>query len=128
MAENLNFDFSDLIENADTVREITTPKEKPKKKQFLEFEISEDDSPLKVAIIERINEKQITLADVCAYCVKACGGDKKKGQALGYNVVNCLRVSNSMNDSKFSMWCDLLNLDILLVDRKAPDTDDENDN
>ena len=117
------FDFSDLIDKSDAVREIVTPKEKPKKKEFIEIEINENDSPLKAAIVERINAKKISYADVCEYCIRISDGDKKKGQALGYNVINCLRNSNSMNDSKFSMWCDFLNLDVLLVDRKT-DTDE----
>lgn len=125
---NIDFDFSDIIENSEKVREITTPKEKPKrKKEYIEIEITDDDSPLKAAIVERINKKKITYADVCDYCVRISDGDKKKGQSLGYNIINCLRNSNSMNDSKFTMWCDFLNLDVLLVDRKPTETLDDSD-
>lgn len=125
---NIDFDFSDIIENSEKVREITTPKEKPKrKKEYIEIEITDDDSPLKAAIVERINKKKITYADVCDYCVRISDGDKKKGQSLGYNIINCLRNSNSMNDSKFTMWCDFLNLDVLLVDRKPAETLDDSD-
>ena len=125
MGLNDNFDFSDIIENSDIVREITTPKEKPKRKEYIEIETTDDDSPLKVAIVERINKRKISYADVCEYCIRISGGDKKKGQSLGYNIINCLRNSNSMNDSKFTMWCDFLNLDVLLVDRNPVETLDD---
>ena len=129
MAEtNNNFDFSDIIEQSEKVREIVTPKEKPKrKKDFIEIEITDDDSPLKAAIVERINKRKITYAEVCDYCVRISDGDKKKGQTLGYNIINCLKNSNSMNDSKFTMWCDFLNLDVLLVDRKQLESSDDSE-
>ena len=128
MEMNNDFDFSDIIENSEKVREITTPKEKPKrKKEYIEIEITDDDSPLKAAIVERINKKKITYSDVCDYCIRLSDGDKKKGQSLGYNIINCLRNSNSMNDSKFTMWCDFLNLDVLLVDRKPTETPDDSE-
>jgi len=119
-------DFSEVIANIDQVKKQKAAKEKKPSTSIkpLQFDPHPDDSPLKTAIIERINARDLTYSDIYNYCTDLKGGDISEGQKLGYNIINGLRTRPTMIDTTFSMLCDFLSLDISLKDRKK-DEDEE---
>jgi hypothetical protein len=116
-------DFSTVIANVDKVKAAKAAREKKPSTSVkpLKFERHEDDSPLKAAIIERINAKDMTYSDIYAYCTTLKDGDIAEGQKLGYNIISGLKNRHSMIDTTFTMLCDFLNLDVHLVERKKED-------
>lgn len=124
--KNQNIDFSNIISNIDKVKQMKAPKEKKPSTSLrpLKFDISPDDSPLKQDIIRRINEKDLTYADIYAYCTKVKGGDIAEGQKFGYNIISGLKHRHTMIDTTLSLLIDFLNLDIVLIEREK-DTEDE---
>lgn len=124
-----NYDFSSVVANIDKVKEKMAAKQKKPSTSIkpLKFDADPEDSPLKAEIIRRINEKNLTYSDIYAYCTSLKSGDIAEGQKLGYNIISGLKHRHSMIDTTFSMLCDFLELDILLVDRNAIDDDDEDE-
>jgi hypothetical protein len=124
MSKNNGFDFSTVIANVDKVKKskglkknkIPSTSIKP-----LTFEPHPDDSPLKAAIVERINAQDMIYSDLYNYCTDLKGGDHAEGQKFGYNIISGLRNRHTMIDTTFSMLCDFLNLDIMLVQRQRDD-------
>lgn len=115
-----------LIHIAQDVDKIKKKKAVTKKRQStstkpLKFEVNVNDSPLKAAIIDRINARDLTYADIYKYCTEVKGGDVSEGQRYGYNIISGLKTRPSMIDTTFSLLCDFLNLDIMLVERKSVD-------
>jgi hypothetical protein len=120
-----SFDLSSVVANIDKVKQMKASKPKKANTSIrpLVFDHNPDDSPLKDEIIRRINERKMTYSDIYEYCTKLKGGDTAEGQKLGYNVISGLRKRHTMIDTTFSMLCDFLNLDIMLVERKPQEED-----
>lgn len=123
------YDMSSIVANIDKVKQMK--QSKPKKVNTsikpLKFDHHPDDSPLKDEIIRRINERDMTYSDIYNYCTQLKGGDASEGQKLGYNIISGLRNRHTMIDTTFSMLCDFLQLDIMLVERKKYDVDGDNE-
>lgn len=120
--------FASVIADVDKVKALK--QKKPKKASVslrpLQFDESDEDTPLKAEIIRRINEKKLVYSDLYNYCTKIKNGDVAEGQKLGYNIISGLRTRHSMIDSTVSLLADFLELDIYFVDRHpAEDADDE---
>jgi hypothetical protein len=120
-----NLDFSNIIANVEKVRQAKAAKEKKPSTSVkpLKFEVSSEDSPLKAAIVERINARDLTYADIYKYCTNLKGGDIAEGQKLGYNTISGLKNRHTMIDTTFSMLCDFLEIDVMLVDRKKEENE-----
>jgi hypothetical protein len=120
---NNKMDFSTVIANVDRVKAAKAAREKKPSTSVkpLKFTPDQGDSPLKAAIIERINSKDMTYSDIYAYCTTLKEGDIAEGQKLGYNIISGLKNRHSMIDTTFTMLCDFLNLDVHLVERKKED-------
>jgi hypothetical protein len=126
-SKKTRYDLSEVVANIDKVKLQKAAKEKKPSTSIkpLTFDLHPDDSPLKAAIIERINANNLTYSDIYNYCTDLKGGDISEGQKLGYNIISGLKNRHSMIDTTFSMLCDFLKLDILLVERKEDDEDEE---
>jgi len=124
---NKNFDFTTIVANVDRVkRSKASKKKKPSTSvKALSFVPHPDDSPLKAAIVERINFKDLVYSDLYNYCSEIKGGDYAEGQKLGYNIISGLRHRHSMLDTTFSMLCDFLDLDVMLIERKEDEEDED---
>jgi len=122
---NNKMDFSTVIANVDKVKAAKAAREKKPSTSVkpLKFTPQPNDSPLKAAIIERINAKEMTYSDIYAYCTTLKNGDIAEGQKLGYNIISGLKNRHSMIDTTFTMLCDFLNLDVHLVERKGEEKD-----
>ena len=127
--ESKVYDFTSVVANIEKVKEMKAAKQKKPSTSIkpLKFEADPEDSPLKSEIIRRINEKDLTYSDIYNYCTNLKNGDISEGQKLGYNIISGLKHRHSMIDTTFSMLCDFLGLDILLVDRNAIDEDEEDE-
>lgn len=123
------FDFSTVIANVDKVKAAKAAKSKKPSTSVkpLKFDPHPEDSPLKAALVERINARDLTYSDIYNYCTDLKGGDIAEGQKLGYNIISGLRNRHTMIDTTFSMLCDFLGYDIMLVDRKSDEEEDEED-
>lgn len=121
-------DLTAIVANIDKVKQMKAAKQKKPSTSIrpLKFEPNSEDSPLKAEIVRRINEKNLTYSDIYAYCTTLKNGDISEGQKLGYNIISGLKNRHTMIDTTFSMLCDFLNLDVMLVDR-ATDEDEEED-
>lgn len=126
--KNQKLDLSSIVANIDKVKEMKAAKQKKPSTSIrpLKFEAHPDDSPLKAEIVRRINEKNLTYSDIYAYCTNLKSGDISEGQKLGYNIISGLKNRHTMIDTTFSMLCDFLELDVMLVSRKT-DEDEEED-
>lgn len=120
-------DFSTVIANVDKVKAAKAARAKKPSTSVkpLRFTPHPEDSPLKAAIVERINAKQMTYSDIYTYCTSLKNGDIAEGQKLGYNIISGLKNRHSMIDTTFTMLCDFLNLDVHLVERKKTEEDEE---
>lgn len=117
--EDKRFDFSTVIANVEKVKAAKAAKAKKPSTSVkpLKFNPHPEDSPLKAAIIERINAKNLTYSDIYAYCTELKGGDISEGQKLGYNIISGLKNRHTMIDTTFTMLCDFLKLDVMLIER-----------
>ena len=124
--KNQKLDLSSIVANIDKVKEMKAAKQKKPSTSVipLKFETNPADSPLKAEIIRRINEKNLTYSDIYAYCTKLKNGDISEGQKFGYNTISGLRKRPSMMDTTFSMLCDFLDLDIMLVSRNKEESEE----
>jgi hypothetical protein len=120
------FDFSTVIANVDRVKAAKAAKEKKPSTSVkpLQFDPHQEDSPLKAAIIERINSRNLTYSDIYVYCTELKGGDIAEGQKLGYNIISGLKNRHTMIDTTFTMLCDFLQLDVMLINRAQEDKED----
>jgi len=118
--EGKKMDFSTIIANVDKVKAAKAAKEKKPSTSVkpLTFVPHQDDSPLKAAIVERINASNLTYADIYRYCTDLKGGDIAEGQKLGYNIISGLKNRHTMIDTTFSMLCDFLKIDVMLIERR----------
>lgn len=124
---NNNLDFTTIVANVDRVKKAKASKKKKPSTSVkpLSFDPHPEDSPLKAAIIDRLNANDMVYSDLYNYCSEIKGGDYAEGQKLGYNIISGLRHRHSMLDTTFSMLCDFLNLDVMLVERKEDDEEEE---
>ena len=125
-----NFNFNPIVADIEKIKAVKNLNKKKKPSTSikpLKFEPNEDDSPLKAEIIRRINEKHLVYSDLYEYCTRLKDGDNAEGQKLGYNIISGLKNRRSMIDTTFSMLCDFLKLDVLLVARTEDTDEDEND-
>lgn len=128
--KNNNYDLSSIVANIEKVKEMKAARQKKPSTSIkpLKFTPNPDDSPLKAELIRRINAKNLTYSDIYEYCTKLKNGDITEGQRFGYNIISGLRNRSTMIDTTFSMLCDFLELDIMLVSRnKAEDVEDDFD-
>ena len=125
--KNDRFDFSAVIANVDKVKAAKAAKQKKPSTSVkpLKFDPHQEDSPLKAAIIERINARNLTYSDIYNYCTDLKGGDIAEGQKLGYNIISGLKNRHTMIDTTFSMLCDFLGYDVMLIERKKDEEEDE---
>jgi hypothetical protein len=123
----LDMDFTTIVANVDKVRRAKAKKSKKVSTSVkpLKFDLHPDDSPLKAAIVERINAKDLVYSDLYDYCSDIKDGDTAEGQKLGYNIISGLRHRHSMLDTTFSMLCDFLGIDVLLAERKEDEEDED---
>jgi hypothetical protein len=126
MEKNKKMDFTTIIANVDKVKAAKAAKAKKPSTSVkpLKFELHQEDSPLKSAIVERINARDLTYSDIYQYCTDLKNGDISEGQKLGYNIISGLKNRRSMIDTTFTMLCDFLQLDVMLVDRKKDKEED----
>jgi len=128
MSEKKNkLDFSSVVANIDKVKEMKAKKQKKPSTSIkpLKFEESPEDTPLKAELVRRINAKNLTYSDIYDYCTKLKDGDISEGQTLGYNIITGLRKRHSMIDSTVTLLADFLGLDILFVERRTDDEDND---
>jgi len=127
MGKNNKMDFTTIVANVDRVKRSKASKKKKPSTSVkpLAFEPHSDDSPLKAAIVDRINSQDMTYSDLYNYCSDIKDGDYAEGQKLGYNIISGLRHRHSMLDTTFSMLCDFLDLDVMLLERKEDEEDEE---
>jgi hypothetical protein len=127
--KNEKYDLSSIVANIEKVKEMKAAKQKKPSTSIrpLKFEESPEDSPLKSEIIKRINEKNLTYSDIYAYCTALKGGDIAEGQKLGYNIISGLKNRHTFIDTTLTLLADFLKLDILFVDRKETEEEDEYD-
>jgi hypothetical protein len=120
------FDFSTVIANVDKVKAAKAAKEKRPSTSVkpLKFDVHPEDSPLKSTVIEIINNRDLTYADIYKYCTDLKGGDIAEGQKLGYNIISGLKNRHTMIDTTFSMLCDFLELEVMLSAKKIDKGDD----
>lgn len=129
MKNNLpkNGEMVSLVADADKIKALKQKKQKKASVSLrpLQFEPSDEDTPLKAEIIRRINKKNLVYSDLYAYCTKIKNGDVSEGQKLGYNIISGLKNRHSMIDSTVSLLADFLELDIYFVDRNSSDDGEE---
>jgi hypothetical protein len=125
-----DFDFSKIIADVDKVKLAKAAKKKKPSTSVkpLKFEAQTEDSPLKTTVIDIINDRDLTYADIYQYCTDLKDGDISEGQKLGYNIISGLRSRHTMLDTTFSMLCDFLNLEVMLVSRSRDTSADKEDN
>ena len=116
-----------IIADVDRVRASKAKKDKKPSTSVkpLKFDPHPEDSPLKAAIVERINERDLVYSDLYDYCTEIKDGDIAEGQKFGYNIISGLRHRHTMIDTTFSMLCDFLVLDVILVERKEDEEDED---
>jgi hypothetical protein len=121
------FDFSTVIANVDKVKAAKAAKAKKPSTSVkpLKFDPDSEDSPLKAAIVERINARDLTYSDIYNYCAELKGGDIAEGQKLGYNIISGLKNRHTMIDTTFSMLCDFLGYDVMLIERQNEEDDED---
>jgi hypothetical protein len=121
-----NFDFTNALANVSKAKAMKAAKEKKQSVSIkpLKFTSDPEDSPLKASIIEKINEEDLTYSDMYKYCTTLRNGDISEGQKLGYNIISGLKHRHTMIDTTFSILCDFLGLDVILVKHKEDDSDD----
>ena len=64
-------------------------------------------------------------SDIYNYCTTLKGGDISEGQKLGYNIISGLKNRHTFIDTTLTLLADFLDLDILFVDRKKAESDDD---
>lgn len=118
MEEEKKIDFAAMIAASEGIRaNLNKQKNPPKSMKPLKFEKLDGDSPLKQAIIDRINDANLTYSDLYNYCAKLKNGDVEAGNKLGSNLINGLRNRHTMIDTTLSLLCDFLQYDIYFCPR-----------
>ena len=122
--------FNDAIENSTQIEfERKQPRSKKSKKSCkqLKFDEKPTNTPIKNAIIQQINARDLTYEDVKEYYAKLFGcceeHDDVKDQVnkAAFNLINTFKDKPSMRAETISLFCDFLDLDILFVARKEHD-------
>ena len=123
------YDFGPIIGNIDKIKKTKAPKAKKPSTSAkpLKFDPNPNDSELKAAIIKRINDANMTYADIYKFCTDIKNGDITEGQRLGYNIISGLKHRPTMIDNTFLMLCNFLNLEITLVPRHVEKVSSDKD-
>ena len=108
------------LEKSDIAKMVKKEKPKKKSKSYrpLHFEIKESDTPIKRAIVEQINSRDLTYDDLKAY-FETFNQDETASNHGAYNVIETLRNRPGMMDKTISIILDFLEMDILFVSRQA---------
>ncbi len=101
--EKFNFNYTESIPEKNAKR--------------LYFKITEDTPPLKAAIIQHMNARNITYNDVKEYYAERFEERAEKA----YNDINLLRNTSSMWDKTFMLFCEFLELEVQLIEDKNVD-------
>ena len=119
MANETEISFDDILARSkDAVPLVSSEREvtrRSKSVKKLHIEIREDDVPLKVKILEKINSKNLTYQDLLNFCIDYEGGESKSGLCLGNNIINCLRTRNTLSLNYLQILCDFIKIEIRLV-------------
>jgi hypothetical protein len=113
------YDFDQIIGDINKIKKTKAPKAKKPSTSAkpLKFDPNPNDSELKAAIIKRINDANLTYADIYKYCTELKNGDIAEGQRFGYNIISGLKHRPTMIDNTFLILCNFLGLEITLVPR-----------
>lgn len=121
----MNFTNEDIIRHAIDSSEIAklAKKEKPKKKakscRKLHFKITEEDTPIKRAVVECFNRRDdLTYDDLKNYYAGIIA-DPEEAKHGAYNLIDCLKNRHAMMDKTISIALDFLEMDILFVPRNS---------
>lgn len=113
--------MQNILHRADQVKKRNVAQKKKTKNSTkrLQFEINEEDSTLTKAVKTRINAGYYTQHDVDEFFkgLKEYEGNEKKAKDKAYNSVYGLKNRPTMIDETFELWCEFLELDIMLVER-----------
>lgn len=118
-------EFSDLLRTSVEKSEVAklVKKEKPKKKSKsykpLKFEVRDDITPLKRAIIEQFNKRDYTYDALKEYYEQFIKDDPDADNHGAYNLIGCLKDRRGMSDKTISILLDFLEMDILFVSRNS---------
>lgn len=103
------------VENADRVKAERKVRVKKATKSYkpLKFEQTPGASPIKAALVEQFNARDLTYDDLKDYCANM-SPDPEVGKKSAYNFINSLRSRPSMMDDTVSILCDFLGLSVVL--------------
>lgn len=117
--EEVKLDFEEMIAASDEIRaKKVKVKKPPTSVKPLKFDILDGDSDLKVAIVKKINEKNLVYSDLYSFCAKLKDGDIEAGNKMASNLINGLKNRHTFIDTTLSLLCNFLNIDIHFVDKK----------
>lgn len=108
------------VEKAEIAKMVKKEKPKKKSKSFrpLHFDIKDTDTPIKRAIVEQINRRDLTYDDLKNYYA-SFSGDEEDTNHGAYNLIETLRNRPGMMDKTISIILDFLEMDILFVSRNS---------
>lgn len=108
------------VEKSDIAKMVKKEKPKKKSKSYrpLHFEIKEEDTPIKRAIVEQFNRSNYTYDDLKAYYASLTGNESDDDHGA-YNLIQTLRNRPGMMDKTISILLDFLGLDLLFVPRNT---------
>jgi hypothetical protein len=108
------------VEKAEIAKMVKKEKPKKKSKSFrpLQFDIKDTDTPIKRAIVEQINRRDLTYDDLKTYYA-SFSGDEEETNHGAYNLIETLRNRPGMMDKTISIILDFLEMDILFVSRNS---------
>lgn len=108
------------VEKSDIAKMVKKEKPKKKSKSFrpLQFEVKETDTPIKRAIVEQINRRDLTYDDIKNYFA-SFNTDEDETNHGAYNLIETLRNRRGMADKTISIILDFLEMDILFVSRNS---------
>ena len=108
------------VEKAEIAKMVKKEKPKKKSKSFrpLIFDVKDTDTPIKRAIVEQINRRNLTYDDLKNYYA-SFSGDEEETNHGAYNLIETLRNRPGMMDKTISIILDFLEMDILFVSRNS---------
>jgi len=125
--KNQNYNFDAALSSVDQIKRMKSKNETKQSTSIkpLKFDLDPEDSALKTKLIEKINSKNLTYADLHEYCTGIMNGDILAGKNLGYNIITGLRKRHTMTDVTLHMLCDFINVDIVFEDRDGSGVGEE---
>lgn len=127
------FEFDSILnkDNMKKIKENQTKIKKDSKKttnkedRIIKFQSQTNDSYVKALLISVINSRDVSYDDLLKFSSDLHNGDEIRGRTVANNAIGSLKNSPSMRDTTLSMWCDFLDLDILLAPREKFDVSGE---